>query len=197
MELINQTLINHSKLIKNPSLSSSTINYTLTATDLKSTGENVTFVFEIKSQNDLVYAQSLLKVYKNVLKPFIDEFDLSAVTGGSFDRFFYVGGALSRFAVGKTAHDTRSTFAMFIHYAKLYLNTTVPEQPIVDFSRNNSLWHMHEHVPWQLGHSSHFRRKYEYVGKHYRNASIQELKLDLNYFDCFFKPVMARLRRAN
>jgi hypothetical protein len=191
MASIKKTLFYHSKLGTN-----SLINYTLTATDSDSTKDNLTFSFTIKNKKDLRYAESLLKVYQNVIKPFIDEFDYSKIVGSEYNRFFYVGGVANEFAAGKTVHDTRSTFALFIHYVEHYLNMSVPERPVVDYDKSK-YWLMHNYVPWQRGHSSHFRRSYGHLSRYYRETAIQDLQLDLNYLDCFFRPVVDKLRRSS
>jgi hypothetical protein len=193
MASINQTLIKHSKLGKKLSAE---INYTLSATDFNSTNENVTFVFTIRSQKELIYAAGLLRVYKNVIKPFIDDFEYRKITGSGYDRFFYVGGKSSSFACGKTVHDTRTTFDLSIHYVENYLNRTVPNRPLIERDKSK-YWLMINYVSFQHGHSSHFRKKYSHLSEHFKEVAIQELQLDLNYLDCFFKPVMEKLRRSS
>jgi hypothetical protein len=194
IDSIEETLKMHQKLAQVNS-SSSNINYTVNVFDLhKEKDDNVSFVFTIQSEFDLKYAASLVKIFRVVVKPYINENkDIFEKHIRGYDRFFYVGGQASSFACGKTIHDTRSTFDTTIHYAENILDLSNKSAPVIDYDKSK-YWLRLNYISSQNGHSSHFRRSYGYLSEHYRRVPIREFQLDLNYLICYFIPILKRIQ---
>ena len=128
------------------------------------------FSFLIKNEYELSYAKNLLFIYRNYLEKYLDKLPGKYFDDpDKFNRIFYVAGPITSHYCGKTAYHTNEAFDFTVHY---------PED-------NNMHW-----VDYDLGQNSHFRRAYLF---NLVNMSITELVLDMNYFSCYYKPMLKYL----
>jgi hypothetical protein len=137
------------------------------------------FTFTIKNQDEINYALNLCKIYRNLIQVFEKSHEryLSKYSN-RFHRFFYIGGLLSSFASGKSFHNTDVTFDLSVHYPDPDKN--YPDQAQL-------YW-----VGYNQGHISHFRHNNEFHKSSQTAISITELILDLNYLNCFYKPIVKK-----
>ena len=128
------------------------------------------YSFTIQNEKELSYAKSLLFIYRNYLEKYFDnETTKYFKHKDKFNRLFYLGGPITSIYWGKSIYHTEIAFDFAVHF---------PDEYII------------HPVEYDLGQDSHFRENY-----HFRNIniSITELILDLNYFNCFFKPMLKDL----
>lgn len=150
--------------------------------------KRINFSFTIKTEPELEYATRVYKMYKTVIEPYLNNnIDLIQSNTRDYDRFFFVGDRVNYFANGKTIHDTRSTFDLSIHYAE----HRILNQSDVDYN-NKNYWEMYKWINYDYAHLSHFRREIGYLSSRYQSLSIESFKLDINYFVCYFKPILSK-----
>ncbi len=145
---------------------------------------NYNFTFTVKNQAEMNYAINLCKIYRNLIQNFEKayESDLSKYSN-RFHRFFYIGGLLSSFANGKTVHSTDVTFDLSVHFP----------DPDKNFPDQAQLYW----IGYDQGHVSHFRHVTEFHKSIQKVVSITEFILDLNYLNCYFKPIIENLSKVN
>jgi hypothetical protein len=145
-----------------------------------STDHNVyNFTFVLKNKRDIDYAMNLCKIYRFLIEKFERNFtqDLAKYSE-RFHRFFYIGGLLSSFACGKSMHSTDVTFELSVHY---------PE-PDRMYPGQAELFM----IGYDYGQVSHFRHVNEFHKSSQKVIAISELILDLNYLNCFYKPIVEK-----
>jgi hypothetical protein len=134
------------------------------------------FEIEIKSKNDLEYAIKLNSIHNNIIKPYIQmNKDKLIKYGGTFDRFYKIVDMPSD-VFGKTMHNTKSTFELTLHHPLIYLNPS-------EFKSKYT-------VLYELGYTTHFRNFNNWT---FKKINIKQIHFDLNYFNCFFKPILNEL----
>lgn len=147
------------------------------------------FSVTIKSQRELKYAINLLKVYKTYFKPYLDEnAALFLNQTKDFDRFFAIVGHINNFALGKTLHNSDVSFDISLHMVENYFDIS-QNPPQVKYDKAN--WRLN-YFPYDLSHLSHFR-KVQYFS--YKEVPFEFLVFNLNYFNCYFRPILARFLR--
>jgi hypothetical protein len=140
------------------------------------------FTFILKNKADIDYAMNLCKIYRFLIEKFERNFtsDLEKYSD-RFHRFFYIGGLLSSFACGKTMHSTDLSFELSVHYPepdKMY-----PDQAELFV------------IGYDYGQVSHFRHVNEFHKSSQKVIAISELILDLNYLNCFYKPIVEKFSK--
>jgi hypothetical protein len=132
--------------------------------------EDFDYTFLIRNENDFNYTINLFNLNRWLIQPFLRQHHVIInKTCDRYDRVF----ALSSFSnsnpwSGKTIHNTQTTFTLTLH---------LPYKR--DFIR----------VPYRHGYLSHFRGYYHLL-KDKKPIPINELFIDLNYFVCYFKPIV-------
>jgi len=126
------------------------------------------FNITINSIQDYEYAKYLYDVYKTVLKPFyMKNKDKLKQIPESYNRLFYLLGPSTTWFCGKTIHNTLITESLTTHYPQSFDSVTT--------------------IPIEQGFSSHFRKDYNL---NWNEKSIKEFRFDLNYFLCYYKPIL-------
>ena len=140
--------------------------------DTNSNNEIVDFNVTINNRDELIYAQYLLNLYLTVIKPFYaqNRVSLAKNVPENFNRFFFLLGPSTTWFCGKTIHNTLLTHSLSTHYPE-------PMEGL-------------EWMAIEEGHVSHFRKAYNL---NWKDKSILEFKFDINYFLCYFKPVVKKL----
>ena len=149
----------------NSNYSNKTNEYVINVIDLEPSSADHyqnNFTFIIRDEMEFVYAKNLLYIYKNFIENIVD-FKLNETS--KFERVFYLAGESSLKYSGKTIHNTDITSGVSVHY---------PIDYVFDL------------VDINTGHTSHFRKEFQVKVE---NMSITELLLDLNYINCFYKPI--------
>jgi hypothetical protein len=143
-----------------------------------STDHNVyNFTFVLNNKEEINYALNLCKIYRYLIANFEKKnSNILQKYSDRFHRFFYIGGLLSSFACGKSSHSTEVTFEFTVHY---------PE-PDKKFPDQAELYM----IGYDLGQLSHFRHVNEFHKSSQKEISVTELILDLNYLNCFYKPIV-------
>ena len=119
------------------------------------------------------------KIYRNLIQKFENSHENDLVKYSErFHRFFYISGALSSFACGKSIHSTDVSFYFTVHYPESDIN--YPKQSIFNF------------VEYNYGHLAHFRHVNEFHKSKTTEISISDLVLDLNYLNCYYKPIVEK-----
>jgi hypothetical protein len=137
------------------------------------------FTFVLKNKRDIDYAMNLCRIYRFLIEKFERNFtsDLAKYSE-RFHRFFYIGGLLSSFACGKSVHSTDVTFELSVHYPE-------PDKMYTDQAELFM-------IGYDYGQVSHFRHVNEFHKSSQRVIAISELILDLNYLNCFYKPIVEK-----
>jgi len=137
--------------------------------------QKLDFKIAIKSKEEYEYAQYLYEVYKTVYKPFFKQNKdyKSDKIPESFNRLFYLLGPSTTWFGGKTIHNTLLTESLTTHDAR----------PLDDSVKI---------VPIEKGYSSHFRKNYNLD---WNEKSIKEFRFDLNYFLCYYKPILKKFSK--
>jgi hypothetical protein len=132
------------------------------------------YSFKISDQDEFNYAKALCKIYNYLIKNFQDKYKSSIEKySNRFNRFFYIAGESTIKHFGKTIHSTDWSLQMIHHYP---VDTT---------------YYM---VKYDTGHVSHFRDSYEFNPKFFP-IPVKDLFVDLNYFYCFYKPILFELEK--
>ena len=147
------------------------------------------FEFTIRSKREFQHAVNLLKMYKTIIRPYLDKYEsLITNTTKEFDRFFAIIGHINNFALGKTLHDTRISFDLSLHYVENYFNIS-SEPPEIKFDKIDSRL---SYFPHEFAHLSHYRKSQYFE---YKQVPFEFLFLDLNYLNCYFIPVMDKFTK--
>ena len=138
--------------------------------------DGIDFNCKISDKNEHDYALYLLNIYKTLLQPLKKKFDsISDLISEAFNRHFYLKGQSTNWLFGKTVHNTKLTNTLTHHYPSSFTKDSIAEIPI------------------QLGHLSHFRRTIKNYLDFKNDVSITELHFDLDYFFCYYKPILKKL----
>ncbi len=135
------------------------------------------FNLTINNKEDFIYAKYLYDSYINLIEPFLEKnkFNLENVEE-TINRFYFIlGDNLSYRNEMKTVHDTLKTTD---------LNWHLP----------NNAYSSKVKVPNRLGHTSHFRLKYNTFWKTY---PIKSLFFDFDYFTCYYLKILKNLNYIN
>lgn len=148
------------------------------------------FSITIKSHLELRYAINLLQIYKTYLRPYLDQNSALFLNHvQDFDRFFVLIGDVNTFFLGKTVHNTRSTLDMTIHFLQHF---TYSNNSRIELSRGIAKRTFF--IPNDLARLSHFRRTLNFQNKEF---PIDSFIFDLNYFNCYFKPILNKFLKSN
>lgn len=142
---------------------------------------NVSFTIQSKTEFD--YAKQLEKVYREVVFPYLDKHKQKIENNAlDYDRLFFISGLPNDTAHGKSIHDTSYTLDLSHHY----IDHRIVGNYTVDY--NLDYPERYQIITYDYGHFSHFRHKPKY--RYLPQLSIKTLHLDLNYFICYFKPIL-------
>jgi hypothetical protein len=145
------------------------------------------FAFTIKSQAEFEYARMLRIVYKQTIEPYFRKNnELIKKLARNFDRAFILTGSITNDRNGKTIHDTSSTFDLNIHTADNVINENEKSVDFVSGYRYSVIAH-------NIGHLSHFRSFFNF---NYKSIPMSSLYLDLNYFKCYFLPIIEQFSKS-
>ncbi|CAF0896674.1 unnamed protein product [Brachionus calyciflorus] len=124
--------------------------------------------FKLENNIDLEYSKNLVKLYRNFAKPFIKNNKESfGKVSKNYQRFFaLISMRDNEFLMGKSIHTTDHTNPLCIHSL---------------CGRRDKL------VSFNHGHLSHFRGSFKFKNQVY---SIRQIIFDLNYLNCFVKPLL-------
>jgi hypothetical protein len=133
----------------------------------------INFECKIRNKKEYNYSLYLLNIYKTLIQPLKSKYDsISDLISEPFNRYFYLKGKKTVGLWGKTIHNTLLTETLNHH-----MPVKVTKDSIIT-------------IPHEYGHVSHFR------GKNYLDLrdeiSITELHFDLDYFFCFYKPILKK-----
>ena len=152
---------------------------------------NNSFTFILKTRREFDYAKNLLGIYRDVIEPYLKRNkDLIARSTYDYDRFFYVAGRNNHFACGKSIHDSRSAFDFSVHYLENAIK--VAENGSISIGPKSSDDHFMDD---NLAHVSHFRRAFSYLSAKYQPLPIEFFRIDLNYLNCYFVPMLQRISK--
>jgi len=130
------------------------------------------YVFEIKNESDFNYAYNLYNINRFYLKPFLNRSEW--ILNKTCDRYkrFFILYDYTQSIMGKSIHNTQTTFTATLH-----------EPYATEFIR----------IPFSQGYMAHFRANYHFKKEKNQKTSsvpIKNLIFDLNYFQCYFKPIV-------
>ena len=160
---LSKTLNNHSK------------NFDKTQFDVDYV-KGLKFKIVIHEKIDFEYAKYLEKLYLTVIQPFMLRNTATLeLMPDQFNRIFLFHGKSTSWYAGKTIHNTQITTSLTTHY---------PD------NKTNILY-----IPMEYGYLSHFREDLEWMAQHIPNKliSIRDFKFDINYFQCYYKPLTQKL----
>ena len=152
------------------------------------------YTFTISNLYEFMYAKGLFQTYKSLIRPYLDQNkDLFSRHVDAFNRLFYITGEITDFSYGKSVHNTSSTFDITIHHANKYVdeNSFSLSKDKYYLARSMAAYHS---VPYDLGHLSHFRAYFHWD---FIPMSVLFLNIELNYFNCYFRPIVNRLASRN
>ena len=140
------------------------------------------FTFILANKEEINYAINLFNIYRQLVEHFERE-NKNEIQNYSenFHRFFYIGGLLSSFAIGKSSHSTDVSFEFTVHY---------PEGD-KKYPKQAELYN----IGHEYGQLSHFRSLNEFHKSSRKEISIKELILDLNYLSCYYKPIVEKFSK--
>ena len=132
---------------------------------------NVNFTLVINNKQDSNYAQNLLDIYINLIRPFMQENEKHLDNlSEDFTRFFIFRNPLvTNTGLGKSFTNLDSADASEPHYSLPY----------------DSIVFINEY------YKSHFRNFYKFARI---EASIDTILFDFNYFFCYFQPIFNRFK---
>ena len=148
--------------------------HSITVIHEESIGQNesklVNFTIEIANKKEYDYTTSLISIFNSIIRVYVD--DNKDIIHKYADRYLRLFLLFSESSLAKTIHNTRSTFEFTVHQPYAYLN-----------KENN----FYSHIDYDNGYLHHFRRTYSF---NLKKLSISKFYLDLNYFNCYFKPII-------
>ena len=151
---------------------------------------SVNYVFTISNEEERKYAHKLLPLYQYILKPFIATNEkLFARLPSDFARFFYISGLISEETWGKSVHNTSHIFDVTVHHGYRYIDEKKNAVLTVDHNYLNQNA-MHMRVEHKHAYLAHFRA---YFPNSLGNIPISYLHVDLNYLNCYFRPIVKRM----
>ena len=124
----------------------------------------------ILNQDEYEYALGLINIFNVIIKPYIEKNKKIIDTySDRYQRIFVI--LKNQDTLGKTIHNTKSTFEFTLHNPLLYLSN---RPSFYSFIEN------------EYGYLNHFRKTLSNI----ETISIRDLFLDLNFFNCFFLPII-------
>jgi hypothetical protein len=170
----------------NSSVSSSSLKFNVT---YQNTREGpFTFEVAISKQSELKYAKNLMNLYRRVVAPFLEKNKaLIEKHVKNFDRLFATVGYLNSFALGKTIHNTNVTFDLSLHFMDVFYRAeaTGTIRIIKDMHHEKA----YDYLDSNYAHMSHFRKQQYF---NYKTIDFRDVFFDFNYFQCYFKPILAK-----
>ena len=155
---------------------------------------NNSFTFIFNTPREFEYAKNLLGIYRDVIEPYLKKNeDLIASSTYDYDRIFYVAGRNNHFACGKSIHDSRNAFDFSVHYIENTIR--VAENGSISIGYNAGYWEKYNQMDDNLVHVSHFRRDFSYLSAKYQPLPIEFFRIDLNYLNCYFVPMLERISK--
>jgi hypothetical protein len=188
-----ESLLSNKSTFINEMNSGAKINFSIKVTDHMQNSPH-SFEFTLLSSIDMKYALAMLSVYRTVVQPFFKKHaDLISRCAHDYDRVFVLNSEMFVYQNGKTIADTRCTFNHGMHYTEDYYlineDTHLPEVKDDVNYRHRLL-----RLPRNTAHMNHFRRNNSFTYKHF---PIQTLYLDLNYFNCYFVPLLDKFSKED
>jgi hypothetical protein len=143
--------------------------------------DSFNFEFVVSNKKELLYSKKLLRIYKTSVEPFIVQKNAEIVRDfqGGLDRFFMIQDMSSN-PRGKTIHTYNPTVELSHTY--LTANSLEFDKSFVEDKPANV-----KAIPFAQGRVSHFRRMNNFQ---FRHVPIRHLHLDLNYANCYLKPMI-------
>ena len=142
---------------------------------------NYTFVIK-NDPGEIQYIRNLIQINAKVIKPFLNQnADAIKAHCDRYDRFYMISGSVNDFAWGKTIHNTKTTFEITLHHSYRSL-----------WQSNRPYQATYASVPYDSGHLSHFRNMIRLPLE--AIISIKQLHLDLNFLNCYFRPLLERMK---
>lgn len=139
---------------------------------------NYNYIFKIEGKDQIDYVRNLCRIFKELITPYMDKHqEIISKHVDRYDRFFMISGHTLDFSLGKTIHNTISVFEITLHK---------PYKSIMNSNRPGPA--NYESVPYNYGHMSHFRNML--VLPKNKKIPITDLHLDLNYLNCYFRPIL-------
>lgn len=136
---------------------------------IPTTNISSTFYFRINGSDELKYARNLCKLNRVYVQPYLEKNkNLFENVSDNFRRFFALISAKdNQFNMGKTVHKTTSLRSICVH---------------------TMCGRRDKRIDMNHGHLSHFRGSFRF--KEGIKFSIRQLVFDLNYFNCYMKPIL-------
>ena len=137
--------------------------------------ENYEYRFVLNGAYEVNYVRNLATIYRLLIGDVKRaKRDALAPHKNQYSRFLYFAGNLTWHLCGKSIYNTESVMAVNIHYPDKF-----EKAGLTTFG-------------WEegIGLDSHFRHQYSL---RVSNVSFDELKIDLNYFYCYYRHVAKEL----
>ena len=137
--------------------------------------ENYTYTFVLNGDYEVNYIRNLAKVYRLLIGDFKREKkEVISKHLNQFNRFLFFAGNLTWHLCGKSIYNTEKVMAVSVHYPDRF-----ESEGITTFGWDQG-----------VGLDSHFRHQYSL---RVSNITFDELKIDLNYFYCYYRDVVKEL----
>ena len=100
----------------------------------------------------------------------------------NFDRVFYTSGDMNTYSVGKTFHDTGSTFDFSVHYKErnFHINET---NGLITIEPREKMGDHYVYIQSSHVNLGHYRTQQSFP---YKKIKFSTLLFDINYFKCYF-----------
>ena len=152
------------------------------------------YIFTISNIYEFDYGKSMLLLYRSIIQPYVDKNKgIFSQYVDDFDRIFFITGNVNDFAWGKSIHNTSKTFDLTIHHATKYINETSTNL-YTDNAYLDMKSALYYGIPYNLAHLSHFRTHFHWK---FAPMTITSINIDLNYLNCYFRPIINRLANRN
>ncbi len=165
------------------------MNLTLNSIDsTRSNGTLFNFSVTIQSQEELLYAQNMLSIYKNIIRPFFKS-EFNEMTK-YFDRVFFSTDRVS-YSLGKTVHDTRYDWDFTTHLMERFYDYNTTDGASLFAIHQSQKGYMY--APTNVAYLSHFRKHQNFLDT---QIPFKRIFLDLNYFLCYIVPIVREEKSA-
>ena len=125
----------------------------------------------IANREEYNYLMNLIQIVNSLIKPYLDKNrEIINKFVDRYERFFVI--LKNRDTLGKTIHNTKSTFEFSLHEPMLYLKN-VPD--------------IYTKIENENGYLHHFRKSLSQNGIDF---DVYDIYLDLNFFNCYFVPII-------
>jgi hypothetical protein len=145
--------------------------------------ESFSFEFVISNKKELRYAKSLLKIYKLFIEPFIVRNNGHILKHFQGTERMFMIQDLSSSPRGKSLH----TYNPQLELSHTYLSNYAIEFDKAYVEDKSGYF---KPVQFTHGHLAHFRRMNNFQ---FRHVPIKNLNLDVNYLNCYFRPMIDKL----